>query len=96
MSWHPIPGIDPPNDCDYWWRVMKGACWKMTTDGGKKMIAPCTNINIICCLERFEICLDETGTQRIVKRAPSPVIVSGECDPNQIDCYPVCGSTYGR
>ncbi len=80
-----------PTSPQYVWRIMDGACWE--ADYEKKAIKPCNNINIVCCLQEYYVYYD--GFQWKCQKTPS-IFIEGECEQNQYNCIPVCGSIYGR
>ena len=77
-------------ECQTNWRVMKGACWKL--DISKRMIEPCENSNIICCLEAWMVCMKPDGT---LSAGQFGLLVEGVCAEYSV-CTPVCGSVYSR
>ncbi len=106
-----------PGDCATNWRVLKGSCWRgdvilgvgktsgqTTYTSGPNyidIIWPCTTTD--CCLERFTVCLDQSGNKDITNTGylpPEFPDCDGQNDPWSIgtifECIPVCGSIYNR
>jgi hypothetical protein len=95
MGFPPDTVGDP---CNSNWRVSKGACWLrdwiLIPQPEFVAYRPCYFQQEICCLERYQVCLTESGRQVTFLGGPPAPSCPGVVGPLRGQCFPTCNSVY--